>query len=131
MFGPINVGAFSAAESFGPLCLLERCTLAKSLRGNGWALRSGRFGTPARSWPVLPHNMVFTLRPLSTGESFCHEGRLLRQRLAPLEAAAHPRFLLKPRSLGRIISDSTSFGSAWDGCRKNLPLCDLNSLEAE
>ena len=46
--------------------------------------------------------MVFTLRP-----------------------SAHPRFLLNVRSLGTIVGDSTSFGSARDGCRKNLPLCDL------
>ena len=36
--------------------------------------------------------------------------------------SAHPRFLLKPRSLGTILDDSTSFGSAGGGCRKNLPL---------
>ena len=50
--------------------------------------------------------MVFTLRP-----------------------SAHPRSLLKPRSLGTILEDSTSFGSAGDGCRKNLPLYGPNILK--
>ena len=40
--------------------------------------------------------------------------------------SAHPRFLLNVRSLGKIFGDSTSFGSARDGCRKNLPLGGRN-----
>ena len=45
--------------------------------------------------------------------------------------SAHPRFLLKPRSLGTILDDSTSFGSAGGGCRKNLPFCGRGILTAQ
>ena len=75
--------------------------------------------------------MGFAQGRLLVGESFGDESRFFQGRFAPMDAPAHPRLLFKPRSLGTILGTSTSFGSAWDGCRKNLPLCDLAFIRME
>ena len=66
--------------------------------------------------------MVFTQGPLSLGESSGDERRNASVTFSPMETAAHPRFLFKPRTFGMIVVTLTSSASFVVGCRKNLPL---------
>ena len=68
--------------------------------------------------------MVFTQGPLSLGESFGHERRALRLHFSPMETAAHPRFLFKPRTFGTIFVTLTSSASLRTGVVKTFRSAD-------
>ena len=65
-------------------------------------------------------NMVFTQGPLPLGRSFGLERETLRSHFSPMETAAHPRSLFKPRSLGMISVTLKSFASLRTGVVKTF-----------
>ena len=66
--------------------------------------------------------MVFTQGPLSVGESFGVERRLLRFCFTQIETAAHHSLFVPTANLWYDIRDTYIVRFVADGCRKNLPL---------
>ena len=68
--------------------------------------------------------MFFTQGPLSVGESFGVERRLLRLCFTQIETAAHHSLFVPTANLWYDIRDTYIVRFVADGCRKNLPLGD-------
>ena len=81
---------------------------------------NARHGTMRTNCSFRSHNMVFTHGPLSLGELSGDERQLLRKHFTPMETAAHPRFLFKPRSFGMMFMTLTSSASLWTGVVKTF-----------
>ena len=92
----------------------------------------GNHGTLVQSWKCLAsrvvrrsHNMVFTQGPLSLGESFGHERRIASVAFFPDGNGGTPSISVQAANTWYNLRDTYIVRFVADGCRKNLPLCDL------
>ena len=69
--------------------------------------------------------MVFTQRPLSTGELFSHERRNASMTFFSDGDSGTPSISVQAANLWYDIRDTYIVRFVAVGCRKNLPLCDL------
>ena len=71
-------------------------------------------------------NMVFTQGPLSLGESFAHEGQFASTPFFSDGDGGTLSISVQAANLWYNFRDTYIVRFVEDGCRKNLPLCDLS-----
>ena len=78
---------------------------------------------------TVTDNMVFTQGPLSLGESFGHERRIASITFFSDGDGGTPSISVQAANTWYNLRDTYIVSFVAGGCRKNLPLCDLDQRD--